>query len=139
LEDEGVSGEEVWSVKLKVKDLVATGLVAAIAVPYVGYLINGEMPFVKDPRGMAAAGMVLGIAAYLALEWGDALDMTDRVETGIAFVAMTFGLATLSLAETAAAEVLLAIFMGSVLMVWAVKLADHAGVLPMAKHPTGKA
>jgi hypothetical protein len=22
--------------------------------PYAGYLINGEMPFIKDPRGMAA-------------------------------------------------------------------------------------
>jgi hypothetical protein len=35
--------------KLKLKDLLATILFAAIAVPYVGYLINGEMPFIKDP------------------------------------------------------------------------------------------
>lgn len=41
--------------KLTLRDLVATLLVAAIAIPYVGYLVNGEMPFVKDARGMAGA------------------------------------------------------------------------------------
>jgi hypothetical protein len=35
------------------RDAVATILVAAIAVPYIGYLINGSMPFVQDPTGMA--------------------------------------------------------------------------------------
>jgi hypothetical protein len=41
------------------------------------------------------------------------------------------------LAETAAAEVLLAVFMGSIVVVWAVMLMDHAGVLPGAGHRTG--
>jgi hypothetical protein len=30
--------------RLKIRDLVATIVVAAIAVPYIGYLINREMP-----------------------------------------------------------------------------------------------
>ena len=125
--------------KLKVKDLVATVLVAAIAVPYVGYLINGEMPFIKDARGMSAVGLVLGFAAYLVLDRGDTFDKVDKVETGFALASLTLGLVALAFAETAAAEVLLAVFMGSILVVWAVKLADHAGVLPMAQHPTGTA
>jgi len=50
--------------KLKFKELIATILFAAIAVAYVGYLINGEMPFIKDPRGMSATGLVLGVAAF---------------------------------------------------------------------------
>ena len=125
--------------KLKVKDLIATVLVAAIAVPYVGYLINGEMPFVKDPRGMSGVGLVLGIAAYLVLDRGDTFDKVDKAETGFALVSLTLGLVALAFAETGAAEVLLAVFMGSILVVWAVKLADHAGVLPMAQHPTGTA
>lgn len=125
--------------KLKVKDLVATLLVAAIAVPYVGYLINGDMPFVKDPRGMSAIGLVLGIASYVVLERGDTYDTVDKAESGLALVSLALGLIALALAETAAAEVLLAVFMGSILVVWAVKLADHAGVLPLAQHPTSTA
>jgi hypothetical protein len=125
--------------RLKVKDLVGTLLVAAIVVPYVGYLVNGEMPFVEDPRGMSAVGLILGAAAYLVLDRGDTLDTTSRVEMGVAVVSLVLGVVSLALAETAAAEVLLAAFMGSILVVWAVKLADHAGVLPWAQHPTGMA
>jgi hypothetical protein len=123
--------------RLKWKDLVATVLVAAIWVPYVGYLVNGEMPFVEDPRGMSAIGIVLGLAAFLVLETGDPRDTTDYVELGLVVVAMGLGVVAFALAETAAAEVLLAVFMVAILVVWAVKLADHAGVLPLAQHPTG--
>ncbi|WP_329791786.1 hypothetical protein V1227_07620 [Lentzea sp. DG1S-22] len=55
--------KEVRSMRLGVRDVVATVLVAPIAIPYIGYLVNGEMPFVRDPRGMAAVGLVLGVAA----------------------------------------------------------------------------
>ena len=119
------------------KDVVATLLVVAIGVPYVGYLVNGDMPFVEDPRGMSAIGIVLGLAAFLVLESGDTRDTTDKVELGLMAVVLTLGVVTLALAETAAAEVLLAVFMGGILVVWAVKLADHAGALPLAQHPTG--
>lgn len=125
--------------RLKVKDLVGTVLVAAVAVAYVGYLVRGEMPFVEDARGMSAVGLFLGLVAYLVLDRGDTLDTTERVETGLAVLALALGVTALVLAETAAAEVLLAVFMGSILVVWAVKLTDHAGVLPWAQHPTGAA
>ena len=46
--------------RLTVRDLVATLLVVAIAVPYIGLLIDGEMPFVQDARGMAGVGLLLG-------------------------------------------------------------------------------
>ena len=36
---------------LKLKDLGAHLLVAAVAVPYIGYLARGEMPLIEDPRG----------------------------------------------------------------------------------------
>jgi hypothetical protein len=123
--------------RLKIRDLVATILVAAIAVPYIGYLINGEMPFIKDPRGMSATGLVLGVAAYLVLRRGDLFDRVGKAETGLAVLALVLGMVALALAETAAAEVLLAVFMGSILIVWAVELLDHAGVLPGAGHRTG--
>jgi hypothetical protein len=114
--------------KLKFKDLIATILFAAIAVPYIGYLINGEMPFIKDPRGMSATGLVLGVVAFLVMRHDDLFDRVGKAETGLAAVSLVLGLVALGLAETAAAEVLLAVFMGSILIVWAVELMDHAGI-----------
>jgi hypothetical protein len=111
--------------KLKFKDLLATIVFAAIAVPYVGYLINGEMPFIKDPRGMSATGLVLGVVAFLVMRQDDRF---GKAKTGLAAVSLVLGLVALGLAETAAAEVLLAVFMGSILVVWAVELMDHADV-----------
>ncbi|GAB2882654.1 hypothetical protein [Nocardioides pacificus] len=120
--------------RLKTKDLVATVLVVAVAVPYVGFLISGEMPFVQDERGMAAIGLVLGVVAYLVMERGDTVDRADKMEIALAVASLALGAAALALAETAAAEVLLACFMGSILVVWAVKVMDHAGALPIAGH-----
>lgn len=115
--------------RLTTRDLIATILVVAIAVPYVGYLVNGSMPFVDDPRGMAAIGLILGAAAFLVLRRGDEKDRKGRLEVALASVSIVLGLVALGLAETAAAEVLLAVFMVSILVVLAVELMDHAGVL----------
>jgi hypothetical protein len=123
--------------RLRARDLLATILVAAIGIPYIGYLINGEMPFIRDPRGMSAVGLVLGIVAFLVVRSGDALDRLGKTEAGLATLTLVLGVVALALAETAAAEVLLAIFMTSILVVWAVELMDHAGWLPGAGHPTG--
>jgi hypothetical protein len=114
--------------RLKVKDLIGSILFAAIAVPYVGYLINGEMPFIKDPRGMSATGLVLGTVAFLVMRRDDLFDRVGKAETALAAVSLVLGLVALGLAETAAAEVLLAVFMGSILVVWAVELMDHADI-----------
>ncbi len=116
--------------KLTIRDLIATVLVAAIGVPYIGYLLNGEMPFVEDPRGMSAIGLVLGIGAFLVLRGGNAKDRVGLTENILAAVAAVLGLAALVFAETAAAEVLLAVFMASILVVWVAEMADHAGWVP---------
>jgi len=123
--------------RLRTRDLIATVLVAAIGIPYVGYLINGEMPFIKDPRGMAGLGLLLGIVAFLVMRSGDAFDRLGKTEAGLATLSLALGVVTLALAETAAAEVLLAFFVASILVVWAVELMDHAGWLPGVGHPTG--
>lgn len=124
--------------RLKAKDLVATVLVAAIAVPYIGYLVRGEMPFIKDPRGMSATGLVLGIAAFGVMQMADPLDRVGKVEAGIAVVSLVLGAVALAFAETAAAEALLAVFMITIALVWVMKLIDHAGVLHW-HDPTGVA
>lgn len=115
--------------RLQVRDWIATVLVAAIAVPYIGYLVRGEMPFIKDPRGMSATGLVLAAVAFMVLMWGDSLDQLGKTETALAVTSLVLGIAALAFAEAALAEALLAVFMASVAVVWIMKLADHAGLL----------
>jgi hypothetical protein len=115
--------------RLTFRDAIASLLVAAIAVPYIGYLLNGEMPFIKDARGMSATGLVLGAIAFLVLRTGNAADRVGTGENIAAIVAGVLGLAALVFAETAAAEVLLAVFMGSILVVYAFEVVDHAGLV----------
>jgi hypothetical protein len=120
--------------RLKTRDLIATILVVAIAIPYIGYLINGDMPFIEDPRGMSATGLVLGIAAFLVVRSGDSFDQVGKAEVGLAGVSLALGVLALVFAEAAAAELLLALFMGSIAIVWMVEMADHLGYLP-GHHP----
>ncbi len=120
--------------KLTFRDAIASLLVVGIAVPYVGYLVNDEMPFIQDARGMAAVGLVLGSIAFLVLQSGNADDRVGAGEGVAAIVSMGLGLAALLLAETAAAEVLLAVFMGSILLVYAFEVADHAGLVHAHAH-----
>lgn len=42
--------------KLTLRDILATLIVAAVVVPFIGYSVRGSMPFVHDPRGMAGIG-----------------------------------------------------------------------------------
>lgn len=124
--------------RLRARDLIGTILVAAIAVPYIGYLVNGEVPFVKDPRGMSATGLILGAIAFAVMRSGDELDRLGRTEIGVAAISLTLGVVTLVLAETGAAEVLLALFMASIAVVWLMEALDHVGTLP-GHHPAGTA
>lgn len=115
--------------RLKLRDRIGTVLILAIGVPYVGYLFNGEMPFIRDPRGMAAVGLVLGTIAFLVMRSGDALDRVGKAETGAAVVSLVLGVAALLFAEAAAAEIPLAVFMASILVVWLLEIVDHAGLV----------
>jgi uncharacterized YccA/Bax inhibitor family protein len=124
--------------RLKVKDLVATTLVTAVAVPYIGYLVRGEMPFIEDARGMSAIGLALGGLAYWVIARGDRLDGFGLVATYAAVVSLLAGFVALLFAEFAAAEVLLAIFMVTIVVVLAMKLSEHAGAVHWHE-PTGAA
>lgn len=115
--------------KLKLRDLAATLLVAAIAVPYVGYLVRGDMPFIEDPTGMTATGLVLGLVAYLVISRGDPLDRVGKIEAVAAAATLALGVVALAFAETGAAEALLAAFMVAIGVVFVMKLVDHVDVL----------
>lgn len=105
------------------KDVVATLLVAAIVVPYIGYLAWGEMPFVQDPRGMAAVGLILGLAAAV-VAGRDAFtpEPLHRAALGAGVVALVLGIATVW-AETS--EALLAAFIIAIVVTWALGEAAH--------------
>jgi hypothetical protein len=115
--------------RLTFRDGVATILVAAIGVPYIGYLIRGSMPFIQDPRGMAGTGLVLGVAAFLVLGLPNLATRLGKVELVLEVTALTAGVAAVAFAETAAADTLLAVFMALIAAVWAVDILDHAGLM----------
>jgi hypothetical protein len=109
--------------KIGWRDGVATLLVAAVVVPYIGYLVRGSAPFIHDPRGMAATALVLGLAAAAVLgreafrgTWGVAAAF-------FAIVSGAVGVVTFIRAEEGAlSEGLLAVFMAT--MVVACVLAE---------------
>ncbi len=114
--------------KLTMRDFLATLLVAAIVVPYVGFLIRGDMPLISDPRGMASVGLILAVAAFL-VGGVYGVGALGKAEWGLAFAALGVGVAAVLFAETSAAYGLLAAFVVLVIVLWAVKLLDHAGLI----------
>ena len=116
--------------RLDVRDLLATVLVAAIGILYVGYLGHGRMPFAHDTRGMTAMGLALGVTAFVVVRNGDKYDRVGQLETGLAVVALAFGMGAMVLAEGTVAENLLAAYVVVLLAVWGLELLDHAGLVP---------
>lgn len=111
--------------RLTAKDAIATVLIAAVAVPYVGYLVRGDMPFIQDPRGMAGVGLVGLVLSFVA--WG------IGIHSMFGKVMQVLGLSTLGVGVAAAlvgaegSELLLAIFMGAIGVVYLAETAYHAG------------
>jgi hypothetical protein len=112
--------------RLTFRDRLATLLVAAIAVPYLGYQVFGMMPFVLDARGMAGTGMVLGLAACI---------IGSRPEAGLD---RAFWLLGVLGAGTLAAGVgalitgdgtLLALFIAGIGLLWALTLLRHSRIV----------
>ena len=115
--------------RLEIWDLVGTMLVAAIALPYVGYLVRGTMPFIPDARGMAATGFVLGVAVVVAAWHGSRRSELSSLETALGLGALVLGVVALAAAETVAAGPLLAVFMVVILATWAVEILQHTGLI----------
>ena len=111
--------------RLKTRDVFASILLVLVAIPYIGYLVNGEMPFVKDARGMSTVGLVLAAMAFLVVWRGDRQNKVWWF-TGLVTTSLALGTVALALAETAAAEAMLGVFMASILVVWAVEMIDRA-------------
>lgn len=106
-------------------DVLATLAIAAIAVPYVGYLANGNAPFVQDARGMAAVGLILGGAAFIFAWTATGGVGLNLYESGMALFTVALGVAAFILAEGVAAEQLLAAFLAAMALTWALVIVHH--------------
>ena len=102
----------------------------ALAVPYIGFLVRGEWPPIEDARGMTGTAFVFAAVTYYVMTRGDAFDRRGKVELVMVVASLALGVAAYELSDTAVAQALLAVFMLSIVMVWAVKLGDHLGVPP---------
>jgi hypothetical protein len=122
--------------KLTIRDLLATLIIAAVVVPFIGYSVRGSMPFVQDPRGMAgviAVGCVLAFVVFGRKAFGTGTFESVMVTLGV----LTLGFAIAALiAETLWA--LLVPAMAGLVIMWALALMHDAGYVPPA-HSTARA
>ncbi|HVK20464.1 MAG TPA: hypothetical protein VM677_03805 [Actinokineospora sp.] len=95
------------------RDAVSSALVAAIVVPYTWYENSGAAPLVRDARGMAAIGLVLGIAAC-AIGARPTGERMSPVAEALGVLALATGVLTLVIA----AEWSLGLFMVTVIALW---------------------
>jgi hypothetical protein len=109
--------------------LLAGGLVAATVIPYVGYAIAGEMPFVEDARGMGFIGLVLGAAAWLIL--GMRAFGTRWLAIGGAVVAAALGVVAAVLETGTASSVFLAAFVAVIVAMYLIAVYEYL-------HDTGR-
>jgi hypothetical protein len=113
--------------KLTIRDALATLIVAAVVVPFVGYSVRGSMPFVQDPRGMAGVGIVGAVLALLAFgrrAFGSGAFESVMVTLGVLTVG--FGIAAL-IAETM--WVLLVPMVAGLVLLWVLALVHDAGYI----------
>jgi hypothetical protein len=112
--------------KLTFRDLLATLIVAAVVVPFIGYSIRGTMPFLQDPRGMAGVGIV-GAVAALAVFGRKAFGsgIFEWIMIGLALITLGTGIAAL-VAETY--WVLLVPMVAGLVVMWALALLRDAGL-----------
>lgn len=116
--------------KLTARDLVATLIIAAVVVPFIGYSVRGSMPFVQDPRGMAGvviAGALLTFAALGRRAFGTGTFEWVMVTLGV----LTIGFAIAALIAETVWALLVPATAGLVLM-WALALLHDAGYVAPA-------
>ena len=122
--------------KLTFRDMLATLIVAAAVVPFIGYSVRGSMPFVQDPRGMAGVGIVVCLLTFAAFgREGLGTGAFQRLMLTLGVLTLGFGIAAL-IVETSWA--LLVPMAAGLVIIWASALLHDAGYLAPA-HPAGHA
>jgi uncharacterized membrane protein len=106
------------------KDFLATALVAAAFVIYLAYLAFEGIPMVRDATGMAAVGLILGFASRRV--GGRGHFAHERVAFAAGLGSMALGI----VAMITESELVLAVFMASIVGLWlaATYVHSHAWV-----------
>lgn len=113
--------------RLSIRDRIATLLVAGIAVPYLGYRVFGMMPFILDNRAMAGTGLVLGLAACLiGARTGAGLDTGMWLLGVLGAGTLAAGIGALVTGD----DMLLAMLMGGIGLLWVLSTLRHADIVP---------
>jgi len=110
--------------RLTRRDGIATLLVAAVLVGYLGYLANGSVLFVGTVSGIAAVGLVFGLAACVVGGW-----RFHREAPTVNPLRATLGIVTATAGLTAVVTEspwLLALFMVGTVALWALTTRAHA-------------
>jgi peptidoglycan/LPS O-acetylase OafA/YrhL len=105
------------------RQVLAGGLVAATVIPYVGYAIGGEMPFIEDARGMAFTGLVLGAVAWFIL--GARAFGARWLGIGGALVAAALGIVAAVLETGTASSVFLGAFVALMVAMYLVSVYEY--------------
>lgn len=121
--------------RLTWRDAVATVLVAAIMVPYVGYLFTGSMPFIQGVTGMAGVGLALGAVAAVVGGWIATREgiLINNATLALAIVSAGFGITALvseNMLDPAGRQIALGIFMATIVGLWGLALLRHSGIIP---------
>lgn len=115
--------------RMPIRDTVATLLVAAIVVSYAGFLAGASMPFVHDTLGMAATAFILWVAVFLVAGRYQTTTAEGIAELVLFAVSLTLGAGAVLAAEmlTGLAPALLAVFVGTAVVTWTVRLWQDIG------------
>jgi hypothetical protein len=116
----------VNSVRLTWRDGAATMLVGAATVVYICNLLSVQVPLISDRGDVAAAGLVLGFVACIVDDWTIKHTALVRTLSVLSVSALGIGIAAMA----AESEILLAVFVGMLVMLWVLSTMAHAGVIP---------
>jgi hypothetical protein len=118
--------------RLTFRDAIATVVLAAVAIPYIGYVVWGRVPLVQDSRGMAAVGILGLILSFVA--WGIGLRSTfGKVMLLVGLAAIGIGIAA-AFVGSEGSELLLVFFMAVVAVIYVAETAYHASGGEPAHH-----
>ena len=103
------------------RDLLATGLVLTLVALYLSHAAGAV---VQDVRAMTSLALMLGGAIVAILLPDDDDAATRWFAVTLAVTGVGFGVAALALTG-GTSEIMLAAFVGSVLLVWGFEIAEH--------------
>jgi hypothetical protein len=113
------------TVRLTWRDGAATVLVGAATGVYLCNLLGVQVPLISDRGDVAAAGLVLGVVACIVDDWTIKHTALVRTLSALSISALVIGIAAMA----AESQILLAVFVGMLVMLWMVSTMAHAGVI----------